>query len=68
MVAEPATVQGRQIVDALNRAISGAEWSGCTSPLHVVTSANISYDGGDKNIFDPGYGYSDAYAKIWGKI
>jgi ribose transport system substrate-binding protein len=66
-VAEPLNLQGWQLVDELNRAMQGAEWSGYTSPLHVVTAANISFDGGDKNIFDPGNAYRDAYAKIWGK-
>ena len=66
-VAEPLNLQGWQLVDELNRAISGAEWSGYTSPLHVVTKENISFDGGDKNIFDPENGYRDEYAKIWGK-
>jgi ribose transport system substrate-binding protein len=67
-VAEPLNLQGWQLVDELNRAINGSEWSGYTSPLHVVTKDNISFDGGDKNIFDPGNGYRDEYAKIWGKM
>jgi ribose transport system substrate-binding protein len=66
-VAEPLNLQGWQLVDELNRAMQGAEWSGYTSPLHVVTSANIAFDGGDKNVFDPGNGYRDQYATIWGK-
>jgi ribose transport system substrate-binding protein len=66
-VAEPLNLQGWQLIDELNRAVSKAEWSGYTSPLHVVTKANISSDGGDKNVFDPGNGYRDHYAKIWGK-
>ncbi|WP_112963009.1 substrate-binding domain-containing protein [Agrobacterium sp. fls2-241-TYG-188a] len=66
-VAEPLNLQGWQLVDELNRAVSKAKWSGYTSPLHVVTKANISSDGGDKNIFDPGNGYRVQYAKIWGK-
>jgi ribose transport system substrate-binding protein len=66
-VAEPLNLQGWQLVDELNRAMQGAEWSGYTSPLHVVTAANIGFDGGDRNIFDPGNGYRDEYAKIWGK-
>ena len=49
-VAEPLNLQGWQLVDELNRAMQGAEWSG-----------------GDNNIFDPGNGYRDQYAKIWGK-
>ena len=66
-VAEPLNLQGWQLVDELNRAMQGAEWSGYTTPLHVVTKENIAFDGGDNNIFDPGNGYRDQYAKIWGK-
>lgn len=67
-VAEPLNLQGWQLVDELNRAISGVEWSGYIAPLHVVTKDNISFDGGDQNIFDPQNGYREAYAKIWGKM
>ncbi|MEM1130474.1 MAG: substrate-binding domain-containing protein [Pseudomonadota bacterium] len=66
-VAEPLNLQGWQLVDELNRAMSDADWSGYTSPLHVVTADNISFDGGDDNKFDPGNGYRDEYGKIWGK-
>jgi ribose transport system substrate-binding protein len=66
-VAEPLNLQGWQLVDELNRALNGAEWSGYTSPLHVVTAENVAFDGGDKNVFDPQNGYRDQYAKIWGK-
>lgn len=66
-VAEPLNLQGWQLIDELNRAIQGEEWSGYTSPLHVVTADNISFDGGDNNLFDPGNGYRDEYARIWGK-
>ena len=66
-VAEPLNLQGWQLIDELNRAVSKVEWSGYTSPLHVVTKDNISFDGGDQNIFDPGNGYREAYAAIWGK-
>lgn len=67
-VAEPLNLQGWQLVDELNRAIHGEPASGYMSPLHVVTKANIEFDGGDRNTFDPGNGYQDAYAKIWGKM
>ena len=66
-VAEPLNLQGWQLVDELNRAMQGEAWSGYTSPLHVVTADNIGFDGGDENIFDPGNGYRDEYAKIWGR-
>ena len=66
-VAEPLNLQGWQLVDELNRAMQGEEWSGYTSPLHVVTMENIAFDGGDKNVFDPENGYREEYIKIWGK-
>jgi ribose transport system substrate-binding protein len=66
-VAEPLNLQGWQLVDELNRAFSGVAWSGYVSPLHVVTSANVEFDGGPKNSFDPDNGYRDQYKKIWGK-
>jgi ribose transport system substrate-binding protein len=67
-VAEPLNLQGWQLVDELNRAMAGEAWSGYVSPLHVVTKANVEFDGGPKNSFDPGNGYQDAYKKIWGKM
>jgi len=66
-VAEPLNLQGWQLVDELNRAFAGAPWSGYVSPLHVVTSQNVEFDGGPKNSFDPDNGYRDHYKKIWGK-
>ena len=66
-VAEPLNLQGWQLVDELNRALSGEKWSGYLSPLHVVTSDNIQSDGGPKNSFDPDNGYRDQYKKIWDK-
>ena len=67
-VAEPLNLQGWQLVDELNRAFAKQKWSGYVSPLHVVTSANIAYDGGPKNTFDPDNGYRDEYQKIWGTM
>lgn len=64
-VAEPLTLQGYQLVDEMNRALAGEEWSGYTSPLHVVTEENIEFDGGPDNTFDPENGYEEAYGKIW---
>lgn len=64
-VAEPLTLQGWQLVDEMNRALAGEEWSGYVSPLHVVTAENIEFDGGPDNSFDPENGYQDAYRKIW---
>ena len=67
-VAEPLNLQGWQLVDELNRGMAGEKWSGYLSPLHVVTSANVEFDGGPNNGFDPGNGYRDEYKKIWGKM
>ena len=64
-VAEPLNLQGWQLVDEMNRALSGEQWSGYVSPLHVVTTDNIEFDGGPENRFDPGNGYKDAYLAIW---
>jgi ribose transport system substrate-binding protein len=66
-VAEPLNLQGWQLVDELNRAFAGEAWSGYVSPLHVVTKANVEFDGGPNNTFDPGNGYQNEYKKIWGK-
>jgi len=65
-VAEPLKLQGWQLVDELNRAFSGEPWSGYVSPLHIVTKANVEFDGGPSNAFDPENGYRDAYKAIWG--
>lgn len=66
-VAEPLNLQGWQLVDELNRAFAGEAWSGYVSPLHVVTKANVEFDGGPTNTFDPDNSYRDEYKKIWGK-
>jgi ribose transport system substrate-binding protein len=66
-VAEPLTLQGWQAIDEMNRALSGQGWSNYVTPLHVVTPANIEFDGGANNTFDPQNGYRDEYMKIWGK-
>ena len=65
-VPEPLNMQGWQLVDELNRAFHKQPWSGYISKIHLVTADNVAYDGGDKNVFDPGNGYRDEYKKIWG--
>lgn len=66
-VAEPLNLQGWQLVDELNRAVSGEACSG-----YITAPALVTEDGlkamGDSNAFDPQNGYRDAYAKIWGKM
>jgi ribose transport system substrate-binding protein len=65
-VPEPLNMQGWQLVDELNRAFAHEKWSGYVPGVHLVTAANIGYDGGPKNIFDPDNNYRDEYKKIWG--
>jgi ribose transport system substrate-binding protein len=66
-VAEPLRLHGWEIADELNRAFAGAPPSGYVAPVHLFVHSNVNQDGGDKNVYDPGNGYRDAYRKIWGK-
>lgn len=65
-VAEPLNLQGWQLVDELNRAVSGAACSGYVTAPALVTAEGLKAMG-DSNQFDPVTPYRDAYAKIWGK-
>lgn len=65
-VAEPLRLHGWQAIDELNRAFSGRPPSGYSAPVHLVTAANIKFDGGPRNEFDPDNGYRNFYKKIWG--
>ena len=66
-VAEPLNLQGWQLVDELNRAISGEACSGYITAPALVTQEGLKASG-DSNQFDPQNGYRDAYSKIWGKM
>jgi ribose transport system substrate-binding protein len=66
-VAEPLHEAGWQLVDELNRALSGQSPSGYVAPVHLVTRDNIQYDGGPNNIYDPDNNYQIHYKTIWGK-
>lgn len=65
-VAEPLNLQGWQLVDELNRAVSGEECSGYVTAPAVVTMEGAKAMG-DSPIFDPENGYREAYSSIWGK-
>ena len=65
-VAEPLRLQGWQIVDEANRALNKEKDSGFVAPAHLFLPSNIDADGGPNNTYDPGNGYADAYAKVWG--
>lgn len=66
-VAEPLNLQGWQLMDELNRAFAGAPPSGYETPVRCVDRANIAFDGGPQQRFDPDNGYREAYRKIWGR-
>lgn len=66
-VAEPLNLQGWQLVDELNRAISGEACSGYITAPALVTQEGLKAIG-DSNQFDPQNGYREAYSKIWGKM
>ena len=65
-VAEPLNLQGWQLVDELNRAITGGACSGYVTAPAVVTMEGAKAMG-DSPIFDPENGYREAYTAIWGK-
>lgn len=65
-VAEPLNLQGWQLVDELNRAVSGKTCSGYVTAPALVTQEGLKASGGS-NQFDPKNGYREAYALIWGK-
>jgi ribose transport system substrate-binding protein len=55
------------LIDELNLAFEGEKQSGFTTQVHIVTHANVEFDGGKNSLFDPDNGYRDQYRKIWGK-
>ncbi len=63
-VAEPLNLQGWQLVDELNRAISGEACSGYVTAPALVTKAGLE-KAGESNTFDPDIPYRDAYTAIW---
>jgi ribose transport system substrate-binding protein len=65
-IAEPLRLHGWQAIDELNRAFAGQPDSGYSTKAHLVTPANIKFDGGNENLFDPDNGYRTAYRRIWG--
>jgi len=65
-VPEPLNLQGWQLVDELNRLLSGAPPSGYNAPVHLVTAANVNADGGERGHYDPDNGYRRIYRRIWG--
>jgi ribose transport system substrate-binding protein len=64
-VPEPLILQGWQIVDEFNRAFNQQPPSGYSAPVHLVTKDNVEALLENKEVYDPGNGYRDAYLKIW---
>ncbi|CAH2913159.1 MAG: ABC transporter, substrate-binding protein (cluster 2, ribose/xylose/arabinose/galactose) [uncultured Paraburkholderia sp.] len=64
-VAEPLNLQGWQLVDELNRLLAHQPVTGYVSPVHLVTAANIRFDGGLQGQFDLDNGYRNVYRGIW---
>jgi len=64
-VAEPLNLHGWQLVDEMNRLLAGERVTGYVFPVHLVTSANVDLDGGDRLLYDPANGYRDVYRHIW---
>lgn len=64
-VAEPLNLQGWELVDELNRLLSGKPVTGYVIPIHLVTTENIGFDGGPLLMYDPDNGYRDIYRRIW---
>jgi ribose transport system substrate-binding protein len=64
-VAEPLNLHGWQLVDELNRLIMHQPVSAYVPPVHLVTSDNITFDGGQRLQYDPDNGYRDIYRRIW---
>lgn len=66
-VPEPLQLDAWQLVDEVNRAVSGSPPSGYTTPVYLVTKQNISFNGGPTGTFEPSNGYQAAYKGIWKK-
>jgi ribose transport system substrate-binding protein len=64
-VAEPLNLHGWQLVDELNRLLAHQPVSGFVVPVHLVTSENVTSDGGPRLLYDPSNGYRDIYRRIW---
>jgi len=64
-VAEPLALHGWQLVDEMNRLLAGEHVTGYVFPVHLVTAANVTADGGEHLLYDPANGYRDIYRRIW---
>ncbi|WGS88381.1 substrate-binding domain-containing protein [Methylomonas sp. UP202] len=63
--AEPLNLQGWQLIDELNRLLSGQAVTGYVVPVHLVTAANIASEGAPDLLYDPNNGYREIFRHIW---
>lgn len=66
-VSEPLALHGWQLMDELNRAMSKEAPSGYVTPVHLVTTQNMAYDGANKDTFDPSNNFRAKYLAYWNK-
>lgn len=64
-VAEPLNLQGWQLVDELNRLLSGEAVTGYIIPAQLVTAETLGIDGDSRLLYDPDNGYREIYRLIW---
>jgi len=64
-VAEPLSQQGWQVIDEMNRLFAHGRASGFVAPVHLITAANIAFDGGTRFEYDPHNDYRSIYRRIW---
>lgn len=65
-VPEPAQFEGWMGIDELNRAFAGTAPAVFSVPLYLVTSQDITEEGGSQDVFDPSTNYKARYETIWG--
>lgn len=64
-IAEPLLLQGWQIVDEINRALSGESWSGFCTESCAITNNNIVTNVSIDEFYDPANKYRDHYLQYW---
>jgi ribose transport system substrate-binding protein len=66
-VPEPLLFHGWQLIDEMNRLLSGLAPSGYVTPPYIVMQENIWSTKDRINLFDPENGYREFYLHNWGR-
>jgi ribose transport system substrate-binding protein len=66
-VPEPLLFHGWQLIDEMNRLLSGLAPSGYVTPPYIVMQENIWSTKDRINLFDPENGYRKFYRDSWGR-